>query len=37
MKLINVGDLKRIISQVREHGPMEENLMKRKLSSLDNE
>lgn len=37
MKLINVGDLKRIIQQVREHGPMEENLMKRKINALDNE
>ena len=37
MKLINVGDLKRIIQQVREHGPMEESLMKRKINALDNE
>ena len=36
-KMINREDLKGIIHQVREHGPMQENLMKRKITAIDSE
>ena len=35
-RLINRNDLKEIIQQVREHGPMQDNLMKRKIQAMDN-
>jgi len=33
--MINRNELKAIIQQVREHGPMQDNLMKRKITALD--
>lgn len=33
--MINKGELKKIIQQVIEHGPLQENIMKNKIQALD--